>query len=193
MSDNIYTIVGERIALGPMQRELIPRYHKWRNDLWIQRTYGNSLEPKLLEDQERWFDGLSDSDAIWFTIFELETGDAIGATDLFQIEREHGLAWWGMMIGEADARGKGYAAEVARLMLDYAFTALNLHVVTLAVDEFNTAARRAYERAGFKETGRMREATYVAGTRYDRIVMDCLASEFNSPVLRALLAPEVDE
>jgi RimJ/RimL family protein N-acetyltransferase len=74
-------------------------------------------------------------------------------------------------------------------MLDYAFTALELHTVVLTVDEFNTAARRAYTKAGFVENGRLRGATLLAGKRYDRIVMDCTAEGFESPVLLKILQP----
>jgi diamine N-acetyltransferase len=187
----ILNIVGERVALGPLRRDLVPLYHRWRNDFWVQRTYGGELAPKTLEDREAWYEREAVStDAIWFTVYKKETARPIGLTDFFNIEPDHGLAWWGMMIGEADCRGKGYGGETARLMLDYGFTALNYHVVLLTVDEFNTAARRAYARAGFRESGRVRGATLLAGRRYDRIVMDCVATEFESSTLRAILEPD---
>jgi diamine N-acetyltransferase len=190
-SDLVLNVTGERVALGPLRRDLVPLYHRWRNDFWIRRTYGGTLEPVTLEDHEAWYEREAvTTEAIWFTIYERATLRPIGLTDFFMLERDHGLAWWGMVIGEADCRGKGYASETARLMLDYAFTALNLHTVVLTVDEFNTAARRAYTKAGFTENGRMRGATLVAGRRYDRIVMDCIASEFESPFLRSILEPE---
>jgi RimJ/RimL family protein N-acetyltransferase len=183
-------IVGERVALGPLRQDLVPLYHRWRNDFWIQRSYGGSLAPTTLEEREEWYQREAvAADAVWFTIYERETDRPIGMTDLFNIERDQGLAWFGMLIGETDSRGKGFGAETTRLMLDYAFTALNLHVVMLTVDEFNQAGRRAYENAGFREVGRIREATLVAGRRYDRIVMDCIATSFESPVIRAILDP----
>ncbi len=186
----VLNIVGERVALGPLHRDHLALYHRWRNDFWIQRTYGGTLTPITREAQDAWYESQATSgDALWFTIYEMSTMRAIGLTDFFNIERDHGLAWWGMVIGEADCRGKGYASEAARLMLDYGFVALNLNVVVLSVDEFNTAARRAYARAGFKETGRIRGATFLAGKHYDRIMMDCLSSEFESTVLRPQLDP----
>lgn len=189
-SPPVLNMTGDRIALGPIVRDLVPLYHRWRNDLWIQRTYGGTLSPVALEDQEAWYEREAvNTESIWFTIYELATLRPIGLTDFFMIERDHGLAWWGMVIGEADCRGKGYATETARMMLDYAFTALNFHTVVLTVDEFNTAARRAYTKAGFTENGRMRGTTFVAGRRYDRIVMDCISSEFESPYLRSVLEP----
>lgn len=188
--DLVFNVTGERIALGPLSVEHAPSVHRWFNDFWVMRTYGGALAGKPLETIETWCkDATTGDDVRWFVVHERASGRAIGLTDLFDIERDHGIAWFGMLIGEADARGQGYASEAARLMLDYAFTALGLFSVILTVDEFNVAARRAYARAGFREVGRIRGATLVAGKRYDRIVMDCIAAEFESPVLRALLEP----
>ena len=75
-------------------------------------------------------------------------------------------------------------------MLDYAFTALGLHNVMLTVFEFNPAGIRAYEKAGFKPIGRRRECRVMGGGVYDEVYMDCLASEFESPVLGRVLAPD---
>jgi RimJ/RimL family protein N-acetyltransferase len=93
------------------------------------------------------------------------------------------------MIGEASCRGKGYGTEATRLMLDYAFTALGLHNVLLTVYEFNAAGRHVYEKAGFKEIGRRRQCRWLAGRLWDEIFMDCLATEFDSPVLSKIFAP----
>jgi RimJ/RimL family protein N-acetyltransferase len=189
----IWNIVGDRVALGPLRRDLVPLYMRWRNDFWIQRSYGNESIPATLEYQMAWFERAAvTTESLWFTIYERSTERPIGLTDLFEIERDQGVTWFGMMIGEADARGKGYAAESARLMLDYAFTVIGMHVVALTVDEFNHAGRRAYENAGFRESGRITGATFVAGRRYDRILMQCVATEFNSPVLQRILDPETE-
>jgi len=57
----------------------------------------------------------------------------------------------------------------------------------LTVLSFNGRGIRAYKRAGFKEIGRWREAHRFGGRAYDVIYMDCLATEFQSPLLHRLL------
>ena len=86
--------------------------------------------------------------------------------------------------------GRGYGTEATRLMLDYAFTVLGLYNVMLRVYAYNPAALSAYEKAGFREFGRRRQCRVFAGQRWDEIFMDCLASEFSSPVLARVLAAE---
>jgi RimJ/RimL family protein N-acetyltransferase len=188
----LVNIIGEHIALGPLRRDLVPLYLRWRNDFDVQRTFGNVPAPVTLEARTAWFDEQATvADAIWFTIYAVDDWRPIGTTDLFEVDHRLRTARFGMLIGEADARGKGYGTETVRLMLDYAFTALGLHNVMLSVSEYNLAGRRAYEKAGFREFGRRREADPLAGTRWDEIYMDCLASEFTSPLLARILAPDV--
>ncbi len=102
----------------------------------------------------------------------------------------HRTTEFGIVIGAADASGKGYGTEVARLMLDYAFTALGLHNVMLTVCEFNYAGRRAYERAGLREFGRLRQAKRLGGRFWDIVLMECLAPDFAGSSLRPILTPD---
>ena len=188
----ILNIIGEQVALGPLRRDLIPLYQKWRNDFHVQRTFGNLPKPVTLEGQTTWFENaIGHGDSFWFTIYERETMRPIGTTDLFNVDHRWRVGQFGMMIGEGDARGKGYGTEVVRLMLDYGFIALGLRNIMLTVAEYNLAGRRAYEKAGFKEMGRRRKADIMNGVTYDEIYMDAIADEFESPVLGAIFVPDV--
>jgi RimJ/RimL family protein N-acetyltransferase len=187
----VINITGERIALGPLRRDLIPTINRWRNDFYIDRTTGDLARGVTLEETEAWYDRAATSnEAYWFIIYEIDGWRPIGRTDLFEINWRDRTCIYGIMICEADARGKGYGTETTRLMLDYAFTALGLHNVMLDVSEYNLAGRRAYEKAGFREIGRRRESDLLNGRRYDLIMMDCLATEFESPVLGRIFAPD---
>jgi RimJ/RimL family protein N-acetyltransferase len=95
------------------------------------------------------------------------------------VDYRHGTAELGILIGEADGRGKDYGTETTRLMAEYAFTTLGLHNLMLRVFAFNPAGIRAYEKAGFREFGRRREAVWMGGRRWDVVYMECLASEFS--------------
>jgi diamine N-acetyltransferase len=54
---------------------------------------------------------------------------------------------------------------------------LGLLNVFLQVVAINEAGIRAYERAGFREIGRRREAWFVEGERYDMVLMDCVPED----------------
>jgi RimJ/RimL family protein N-acetyltransferase len=187
----ILNIVGERVVLGPLTRDLIPALARWRNDFQVQRTTGDLPRPVTIEAVTASYDRRAVStDAFWFAIYERAAGRAIGHTHLSDVDWRGRTAEFGIVIGEADGRGKGHGTETARLMLDYAFTALGLHSVMLMTDEYNLAGQRAYQKAGFREFGRRRQCSFLAGRLWDLIYMECLATEFTSPVLGRVFVPD---
>jgi RimJ/RimL family protein N-acetyltransferase len=184
-------IVGDRVALGPMRRDLLPLYHRWINDFGTARTLGAAPpRPTTLEAETGWYESVAGADSTTFTVYERPGWRPIGTAGLSGVDHRNRTATFGILIGEPDARGKGYGTETTRLMLDYAFTALGLHSVGLTCFEFNLAGRHAYRKAGFKEIGRRRQCRMMGGRLWDEIPMDCLASEFESPVLGRLLVPD---
>ena len=190
----VVNVVGERVALGPLRRDLIPTYVRWANDFAVLRTFAVP-GPHTLEGTTGWGGAayerrLAAPDALWFTIYQIAGWRPIGHTDLFDIDWRGRAAMFGILIGEADCRGKGYGTEATRLMLDYAFTALGLHSVMLTTDNFNLAGRRAYQKAGFRELGRRRESTLLNGKLWDTVYMACLATEFISPVVGRPSVPD---
>jgi RimJ/RimL family protein N-acetyltransferase len=187
----VVNIVGERVALGPLRRDLVPRYQRWVNDFDAIRTLGTIPRPLSLEQEEAWYEGQARSEQnANFTIYELASWQPVGNAGLNGIDYRNRTAEFGILIGEPDRRGHGLGTETARLVLDYAFTALGLHSVMLRVHEYNLAGRRAYERAGFRECGRRRQCQLMGGRLWDTIYMDCLADEFTSPVLGRVFAPD---
>ncbi len=187
----LVNIVGELVALGPLRRDLLPLYQRWINDFGTTRTLGIPSGPMTWEQEETWFNRAATADGdIPFTIYERATWRPVGTTALHGVDFRNRTATFGIMIGEPDRRGRGYGTETARLMLDYAFTALGLHNVMLAVYEYNPAGQRAYTKAGFREFGRRRQAQFMGGRLWDVIFMECLASEFTSPVLGRIFVPD---
>ncbi|HEU4792821.1 MAG TPA: GNAT family N-acetyltransferase [Nitrolancea sp.] len=186
----IVNIVGERVALGPFRRDLVPAYQRWINDFTTMRTYGTP-RPLTVEQATAWYEKqTTKEERARFTVYELATWRPIGKTALYDIDFHHRTAEFGIIIGEPDCRGKGYGTEAALLTLDYAFTALELHNVMLEVAEFNQAGRRVYAKAGFREFGRRRQSWMMGGRLWDVIYMDCLATEFSSPVLGSVFVPD---
>jgi RimJ/RimL family protein N-acetyltransferase len=183
----ILNITGEKVALGPRRRELLPLYLKWINDFESLRTLGGRLHPMTMEAEEQWYADSSRNEPYNFTIYERSTLRPIGNTGFHEVNLAHRQATFGILIGEKECWNQGYGTEATRLMLDYGFNALGLHNIMLHVFSNNPRAVRAYQKAGFREMGRRREARRVGDRVYDVIYMDCLATEFQSPVLRKLL------
>lgn len=187
-------IAGERTALGPLSRELIPLYQRWFNSFELLRTLDRQLKPVSRDQVETWFDartsGVQIGTVVVFTIYECGTWRPIGNTALDNINLRDRTAEFGIFIGESELQGRGYGTEATRLMLDYGFTGLGLQNIMLRVWEYNTAGIRAYEKAGFREFGRRTRAHMLNGNWWDDIYMECLAEDFQSPVLRKVFSVE---
>jgi RimJ/RimL family protein N-acetyltransferase len=173
----ILNIRGELVALGPIRRDLIPTYQRWMNDFGTTRTLAVQPRPMTLDQESGWFESTTLAAEPTFTIYELATGRPIGNCGAHEVDFRNRRAEVGIVIGEPDARGRGYGTEAMRLLLDYLFTALGLHSVMLLTYEYNLAARRSYEKVGFRETGRRRECRWFAGRFWDEIYMDILDRE----------------
>jgi RimJ/RimL family protein N-acetyltransferase len=189
----IINMAGKKVLLGPPSRELVELSVRWDNDFALTTFSGDPLRPKTKETVEaeygRYSRGEQDSWA-GFAIYEASTLRLIGVTDLRHIDGVHRTAEFGICIGEKDCWSKGYGTEATCLMLDYGFSVLGLHNIMLHTYSFNERAIRAYQRAGFRVIGRRREARRVAGRAYDVIYMDCLATEFQSPLPPVVASPE---
>lgn len=180
----LVNIRGEKVALGPLQRDHLPRYLRWFNDFEYARTTG-SVRPMAVEALVEEFDrALKDQSQVHFTIFDRATLTPIGGANLTEINGHS--ATFAIGIGEAEYRSRGYGTEATRLVLEYGFKALGLHNIWLSVFDFNQRGIAAYKRAGFREIGRRRQARRRFGKLHDVIYMDCLATEFDGTSIASL-------
>jgi diamine N-acetyltransferase len=181
-----YVLEGERVALGPLRKDLADRYRRWVHDLDV-RDGILTVGIYALEAEEAWVEetiakcGGVQPEIAAFTVYDLSDGEPIGTTSLMRIDWRLSRSEFGIALGER--RGGGLGTEATRLTLDWAFNLLGLHNVLLTVLPTNMAAIRAYEKAGFKRIGVRRNALRVMGERGDEVLMDAVTDEFESPVL----------
>ena len=179
-------ISGDRVGLGPLRADLVPTYQRWINDR--EAANGVGMYAVMTEEAERdWYEQASRSreGQTVFTVYDLEDLAPVGTATLFDVDHRSGRATFGILLGER--RGQGLGTEATRLVLEWAFTVLALYNVELRVWEWNRAAIRAYAKAGFREIGRRRGATVFMGRRYDAVIMDAIAPEFEGKALDAAI------
>ena len=183
----IINVAGDKVALGPIRRDLIPLFQRWSNDFEVRRFQG-SMRPRSLESIEDMYAHIrKDENQSYFTVYEKSELRPIGNAGLEGIDHAHGTAEFFIEIGDKESWGKGYGTEVTRLVLEYGFTCLGLHNISLWVHAENERGIRAYRRAGFRDAGHLRQFQWLGGRAYDFILMDCLATEFRSSVLHLLM------
>jgi RimJ/RimL family protein N-acetyltransferase len=179
-------ISGERAALGPLRADLVAVYQRWVNDREVARGLG-AQAVMTVEAERVWYEEASRSDPgrVHFTVYDQDDLAPVGTTALFGIDHYHGTATFGILLGER--RGQGLGTDATRLVLDWGFTVLGLYSIELRVWEWNTAAIRAYTKAGFREIGRRRGGAVIMGRRFDVVLMDAIAPEFQGSALADLV------
>jgi RimJ/RimL family protein N-acetyltransferase len=179
-------VVGEKVALGPLRRDLAATYARWMNQVEVRRGL-DRLGVSTPESEEKWVEDNNkagaeeEPKAVEFTIYDRSDTAPVGTVGLFGIEHVNGLARFGIAIGER--RGQGFGSEATRLALDYGFHVLHLRNVMLEVLDWNVAGLTAYERAGFRRIGIRRGAVLSRGRRTDLVLMDAVPEDFGESVL----------
>lgn len=188
----IINITGERVALGPIREDLLPLYERWENDFQVIRTHIQLPMPMTAEVMRRWFERVqTGTERIPFTVYDCEAMQPIGLSGLMNVDFRNRTAELHITIAEASYRGRGYGTETVRLVLDYAFTALGLRNVMLTAVDYNHAGLRVYQKIGFREIGRRREAFLIGSKFRDIVYMDILAGEFESSALDKVFNPDM--
>jgi diamine N-acetyltransferase len=173
-------LVGERLYLRPVEREDLALIREWANDPELRRLTGE-VRPMTLADAEAFFAKVNeDDDRVWFIVALKENDAPIGEAGLLRMFPAWRTTDLSIIIGEKDARGKGYGSEATELLLDYAFGYLNFHRVAVGVVGFNDAALRFYEKIGFRKEGIQRDGYYCNHAYHDFVMMSILEDEFRA-------------
>ncbi|MFF7637268.1 GNAT family N-acetyltransferase [Kitasatospora sp. NPDC008050] len=179
-------------ALGPYRADLVETYWRWEQDPALLVGYGRQ-SPESLEARTEGMAHQLRGGNLRFTVYDLSTGEPVpvGVTTLLPDHAVRTAEYVVMLAPEA--RGHGLGTQATRLTLDYAFHITNLRMVWLKVLAPNRPAIRAYQNAGFRAAGTLREAGYWLGQICDEVVMDALPADFTGPsVITPLLPPGVE-
>ena len=103
-------------------------------------------------------------------------GIAVGAASLFHFDAFARHAEAGISLARS-ARGRGIGTAAIGQLVEFGFVRRNLRRIHLQAIASNTAALRAYAKAGFVVEGRQREHAWVRGAYEDIVLMGILRSQ----------------
>jgi diamine N-acetyltransferase len=171
-------IKGDRVTLRAIERDDLPRYVAWLNDPEVTHHLTLYL-PMNSDDEADWYEQQrKDGTTQNFAIVVNEGEVHIGSVGLMGINHREQNAELGIVIGDRTYWGKGYGREAIQLLLNFAFTEMNLHRIQLRVDVSNSQATRCYRNCGFVEEGRLRDVVYHRGQFEDQLIMSVLRLEY---------------
>ncbi len=173
---------GEKVCLRALETSDIDNVMKNWNTYETRRNLMNTF-PMSRSHEIDWIettlDAVKKGKKFVFVIEEKETRKFLGTVGFESVDFISRSATLGIAIHDSNDQGKGYGTEAMILMLKIGFWHINLHRIELIVLDYNQRAKYVYEKVGFTEVGRKREAHYLEGCYYDFILMDILKAEFN--------------
>lgn len=172
-------IEGKKIVLRAIERTDLQNLNSWANNPEIQYWLGGWHFPTNLNDQEKWFAGLSANSI--HQRFAIDSPDLgmIGTANLVDIDWKNKNAFHGMLLGDKDIRGKGYGIDTVMAIMKYAFEELGLNRLDGSIIEYNVASYKLYvEKCGWKEEGRQRTWYFRKNQYWDRIIVGITKEDY---------------
>lgn len=77
----------------------------------------------------------------------------IGNIKIDPLNLKHGFGEYGILMGDINEWGNGYAFEASETIINYCFESLNLRKINLGVVENNVSAVNLYKKLGFSVEG----------------------------------------
>lgn len=167
-------IEGEKICLRAVEPQDVELMYRWENDASVWAVSGtiapfsrHQLE-RFVEEQQ--FD-LQQTRQQRLIIQTLDEGCAVGALDLFELDLLHRRAGIGILIAEAEDRGRGYATDAVLAVARYAREVLGLHQLWCNVGAGNVASRALFAACGFEECGVKRDWVRTPAGWQDEVML----------------------
>ena len=170
-----------RLDFHPVEKTDAAQLASIMNEADVRRFLDARVFPLALSSEEAIIANMADSAKAgtdFVTAIRLRgSQEILGATGLHHIHPVNRRAEWGIVLA-MEHWNQGYGAEIARTILEHAFSQMNLHSVFLRVRADHTAAVRCYEKAGCKQDGHLRDAVFGDGEFHDQLIMSALRPQW---------------
>ncbi len=176
---------GPDIRFGPLDYDTHPEIEsQWTHDAEFMRLMEmqpmRPLSPALVKKQYEAIEKQMEEEKnlFYFTIRARTDDHLIGKALIEWIDWSNGHGWIRLGIGSAEDRCRGLGSQALRLLLRFAFAELNLYRVSAMIPEYNEGALRLFQKFGFVEEVRRRQALERDGRRWDLLLLGQLRSEW---------------
>lgn len=172
---------GKNIDLKLVERDDLAKYAEWMQDWDFRGPLWAPLRHRTKEEVEKDFiqplnPGLE------FTRYYIQTKDG----------KKVGLAFyaWGSQLHnwmevayiiDIPERGKGYATETVRVLVDFLFLTRQIERIQAVIDVENKASQKVIERAGFTREGELRNAYWPRGKWRNAYMYSITREEWKEP------------
>lgn len=150
------TLKGQNIYLRALEPEDLEFIYAIENDesIWevshTQTPYSRFLIRQYLENAHL---DIYEAKQLRLAICVTNSSEAIGLIDLFDFDPQHLRAGIGILIQNSSDRNNGVGSEALQLLIEYAFSKLQLHQLYANIGTDNEASLQLFAKFGFQKIG----------------------------------------
>jgi diamine N-acetyltransferase len=148
-------IPGQKTYLRPPVAADVELMVAWENLPEVQAVSEHTgvLKRKDIEDFLSQSTDLFSDGQMRLMICQSSNHEAIGIIDVFDYNPALGKAGVGILIGDAEKRGKGMASDALKALMTFGKSTLKLKRIECLIFPDNSPSRRLFEQNGFKPHG----------------------------------------
>lgn len=175
------TLKGQNIYLRALEPEDLDFVYAIENDesIWnvsnTQTPYSRFLIRQYLENAHQ---DIYEAKQLRLAICQNDNFSAIGLIDLFDYDPRNNRAGIGILIQNKENRGNGNGSEALQLLINYAFTHLNLHQLYANIDTENEISLKLFTTFGFQLIGTKKQWNLVNGNYADESLFQLINQSF---------------
>ncbi|MES2748333.1 MAG: GNAT family protein [Bacteroidota bacterium] len=167
------TLKGNTIYLRALEPEDLAFVYAIENDesIWevsnTQTPYSKFLIKQYLENAHQ---DIYEAKQLRLAICKISDAKAIGLIDLFDFDPKNNRAGVGIVIQNEKDRNNGYGKEALDLMIQFAFSKLNLHQLFANIGIKNESSLQLFTTFGFEKIGIKKDWNLVNGEYQDEAI-----------------------
>ena len=172
-------IKGKIVTLRAIEKKDIDLLHKWSNDPEINYMLGGWHFPSSTEDQEKWYNTLSENTRNQKFAIDATDQGLIGMANLVDINWKDRNAFHGMLLGERTSRGKGYGIDSVMAITRFAFEELGLNRLDTTIISYNKPSIGVYtEKCGWKIEGMKKNYYFRKNHWWDQLIVGITREDY---------------
>lgn len=175
------TLQGKNIYLRALEPEDLEFVYAIENDesIWevsnTQTPYSRFLIRQYLENAHQ---DIYEAKQLRLVICKNQNFNTIGLIDLFDFDPRNNRAGVGILIKNSGDRNSGIGTEALDLLIQYAFTKLNLHQLYANIDLENEASLALFTNFGFQTIGIKKQWNLINGRYKDEALFQLINNLF---------------
>ena len=169
----------ERLVLEPLSsKHATEKYASWLNDPEVYKHL-ESRGGQTIDTINEFIDFQITNKVYIWAIIDKSLNTHIGNIKIDPINSTHKYGEYGILIGDKNYWGKGFAREASEAVLNYFFkNNIYLRKINLGVLKNNSDAINLYNKLGFKQEGYLQRHLVYDGTEEDVIRMAIFREDF---------------